>query len=144
MSAALTDLLQLQLTKLKDDPISGAITVAIALVVASILLRLIRGSSEDKIKKLKTQQSARILQHYTPEEVAVHNKEGDFWLIIRDKQSNKLKVYDLTEYADVHPGGDSIYSNAGGDATEGFHGPQHPPTVFDLITEYHIGYVDEN
>lgn len=28
---------------------------------------------------------------------------------------------------------------AGGDATEGFHGPQHPPTVHELIKDYCIG-----
>ena len=38
-------------------------------------------------------------------------------------------MYDLTQYVDEHPGGDSILNNVGGDSTEGFHGPQHPATV---------------
>jgi hypothetical protein len=27
----------------------------------------------------------------------------------------------------------------GGDASEGFHGPQHPPTVHELVKDYCIG-----
>ena len=76
-------------------------------------------------------------------EVAQHNKEGDFWLILRTRGSEQLRVYDLTTYADEHPGGDSIYRNAGGDGTEGFLGPQHPPTVHDLVPEYYIGWIED-
>ena len=49
------------------------------------------------------------------------------------------QVYDVTDYVDFHPDGAAILRNAGGDSTEGFHGPQHPPTIVDLITEYYIG-----
>ncbi len=38
-------------------------------------------------------------------------------------------MYDLTDYVDEHPGGESILNNVGKDSTEGFHGPQHPATV---------------
>ena len=43
------------------------------------------------------------------------------------------QVYDVTSYFEHHPGGDAILTNAGGDCTEGFHGIQHPPTVYDLV-----------
>ena len=47
---------------------------------------------------------------------------------------------DLTEYADEHPGGaDALARNAGGDATTGFRGPQHPSRVFDIVDDYLIG-----
>ncbi len=49
------------------------------------------------------------------------------------------QVYDVTDYVDFHPGGDAILRNAGGDCTEGFYGPQHPPTTQDLLREYYIG-----
>lgn len=48
-------------------------------------------------------------------------------------------MYDVTEYAKEHPGGDSILRNAGGDASEGFHGPQHPPRVNDLVEDLRVG-----
>jgi hypothetical protein len=81
---------------------------------------------------------------FTRAEVARHASETDLWIMIRDRRGDgTLKVYDVTEYIDDHPGGDAIFTHAGGDATEGFHGIQHPPTVFDLITTYHIGHVDD-
>lgn len=42
-------------------------------------------------------------------------------------------------YVDEHPGGDAILNNAGGDATEGFKGPQHPTRVWDELEEYWVG-----
>ena len=53
------------------------------------------------------------------------------------------KVYDVSEYVDEHPGGDAILNNAGEDATEGFKGPQHPPRVWDELTEYYIGVLEK-
>jgi cytochrome b involved in lipid metabolism len=49
---------------------------------------------------------------FTREEVAVHDKPDDVWVIIDGK------VYDITAFVDEHPGGpDNILQNAGGDAT---------------------------
>lgn len=76
-------------------------------------------------------------------EVAAHSAEGDLWLILEARDGSRKNVYDLSSYADEHPGGDAIYKNAGGDASEGFKGPQHPPTVWDLIPEYYIGWINE-
>mmetsp|Transcript_582 Transcript_582/g.2221 ORF Transcript_582/g.2221 Transcript_582/m.2221 type:complete len:148 (-) Transcript_582:135-578(-) len=67
------------------------------------------------------------------DEVAKHNSRDDCWLIIEGK------VYDITDYVDEHPGGDAILNNAGGDATEGFKGPQHPTRVWDELEEYWVG-----
>lgn len=68
-------------------------------------------------------------------QVAEHASQGDAWIIVKDK------VYDVTPYVEEHPGGLAILRHAGGDATEGFHGPQHPPRVFDLIDDFQIGEV---
>ncbi|KIY45946.1 acyl-CoA dehydrogenase NM domain-like protein [Fistulina hepatica ATCC 64428] len=59
------------------------------------------------------------LREYTREEVQQHNKEGNLWIII------DAKVYDLSRFADLHPGGSSVLfadGIAGKDATEVFFG----------------------
>jgi len=73
------------------------------------------------------------LPEYTREEVAKHATQNDLWVII-DGQ-----VYDLTRYVDPHPGGLEIMKNAGGDASAGFHGDQHPEHVMATARKYLIG-----
>jgi len=80
-----------------------------------------------------TTTQPRVLQKYTKEDVAKHCKEDDAWIIVDGK------VYDVTEFVPLHPGGDSILNHVGGDSTEGFKGPQHPASVWDLLLKYHIG-----
>jgi len=76
---------------------------------------------------------------YSRAEVAAHASDDDLWLVIRDRATGEDRVYDVTDYVDEHPGGMAIADHAGGDATEGFHGPQHPPTVFELLETYRVG-----
>ena len=64
--------------------------------------------------------------------------QDDLWVII------KGKVYDVTSYVDEHPGGESILKNAGKDSTVGFHGPQHPSRVFQIIEDFLIGELIES
>lgn len=71
--------------------------------------------------------------------MAGHKTEGDLWLIIKNKGQPKHKVYDVSAYVEDHPGGEAIFWHAGDDATEGFLGPQHPPTAYDLLEQYSIG-----
>lgn len=55
----------------------------------------------------------REIRKYTREEVSKHNSRDDCWLIVDNK------VYDVTSFVDSHPGGDSIFFNAGKDNTTG-------------------------
>ncbi|KYR00129.1 hypothetical protein DLAC_03281 [Tieghemostelium lacteum] len=71
--------------------------------------------------------------YYTAEQVSVHNKKDDLWLIIEDK------VYDVTEYVEKHMGGLAIMNNAGKDSTVGFKGDQHPVKVKQILDEFYIG-----
>lgn len=108
----------------------------VALIAILCLLILNKRSGEEKSeeeppKKKRFYTMDEVKQHATPEE--------SVWIVVR--YGNEQRVYDITEYADSHPGGDVIYDSAGMDATEKFNGPQHPPTVHDLIMEYHIGWI---
>ncbi|KAI0773710.1 acyl-CoA dehydrogenase NM domain-like protein [Fomes fomentarius] len=56
---------------------------------------------------------------FTAEEVALHNKQGDLWIIV------DAKVYDLSKFVNLHPGGAGVLLTkniAGQDATEAFYG----------------------
>ena len=73
---------------------------------------------------------------YTLEEVKKHNHAEDVWIIINNK------VYDCTEYLELHPGGvDSITINAGGDATEDFVAI-HSQKATKMLERYYIGDLD--
>lgn len=69
----------------------------------------------------------------TRAEVAKHATPEDAWVIIEGK------VYALSDYLSEHPGGKALFKHAGGDATKGFNGPQHPDTVWDVLPTYYVG-----
>lgn len=52
------------------------------------------------------------------------------------------QVYDVTPYLEQHPGGDAMLRNAGGDSTEGMHGPQHPPQAMEILEQHYIGLLE--
>ena len=57
-------------------------------------------------------ESDPALQEYCQEEVARHNTKKDLWIVIENV------VYDVTQWAKKHPGGQKILANvAGQDAT---------------------------
>ena len=59
----------------------------------------------------------------TLDQVAQHNKDGDLWIIIDNK------VYDLSKFANEHPGGKKILLKvAGQNASEKYH-QFHDPSV---------------
>lgn len=76
----------------------------------------------------------------TYEEVLIHNRKDDCWVIIHEK------VYNVTSFLPEHPGGSSIILKyAGKDATKAFD-PIHPgdTLIKYLSKEYHLGPVDVN
>ncbi|KDD72111.1 hypothetical protein H632_c3848p0 [Helicosporidium sp. ATCC 50920] len=117
-------------------------TVVLTIAVVMVALRFMAALSRPQ-PPAPSKGAKKELRVFSREEVARHNTPEDFWLILKNRETDRLCVYDLTEYLDSHPGGEVILTNAGGDATPGFYGPQHPPSVHDLVREYHIGYLGE-
>jgi len=73
---------------------------------------------------------------FTLEEVQKHNTEEDVWIIVHDK------VYDCTEYLELHPGGvESIVINGGIDSTEDFDAI-HSSKARKMLDKYYIGDLD--
>jgi len=70
------------------------------------------------------------------DEVNKHNTEHDVWIVVNDK------VYDCTEYLELHPGGaDSILINAGEDSTEDFVAI-HSTKATKMLQKFYIGDLD--
>ncbi len=60
------------------------------------------------------------LKEYEWSEVAEHNKEDDYWIVINNK------VYNPTDYINDHPGGPIVITNISGkDATLKFEEAGH-------------------
>jgi nitrate reductase (NAD(P)H) len=73
---------------------------------------------------------------FTLAEVEKHNLEEDVYIIVNNK------VYDCTEYLELHPGGvDSIIINAGADATEDFVAI-HSSKATKMLERYFVGDLD--
>lgn len=71
---------------------------------------------------------------YTVEEVGKHNKKDDCWIIIDNN------IYDITEFANIHPGGKQLlYSVGGQDATEYFYELHREEILLEVGDEYVIG-----
>ena len=105
----------------------------LALVVIGAVSMSVRANANQQVVSAKKTE----LGSFTAATVAQHNSRNDLWIIL--KLDGKARVYDLTSYVDEHPGGDAILTNAGGDSTDAFLGPQHPPRVRDLIEDFVIG-----
>ena len=72
---------------------------------------------------------------YTISEVKKHSTQGDCWIII-----NK-KVYDLSKYMELHPGGAGILleNSEGKDATEEYEKADHTKRAQQMLKDYLIG-----
>jgi len=73
----------------------------------------------------------------TMDEVNKHNTDHDVWIVVKDR------VYDCTEYLELHPGGaDSIIINAGEDSTEDFVAI-HSSKATKMLEKFYIGDLDK-
>jgi cytochrome b involved in lipid metabolism len=84
-------------------------------------------------------------------ELAKHNTKTDAWIIYQNNGEKVLpfsrkklifKVYNVTGYLDIHPGGaNAITPDAGQDATTDFDGVGHSPDALATMQKYLLGPV---
>ncbi len=76
---------------------------------------------------------------YTLADIAKHTTPEDCWMAIEGK------VYDVSNFGDTHPGGDTIYTGCGIDATELFNtrpmgpGTPHSDEARSFLPNFEIG-----
>jgi nitrate reductase (NAD(P)H) len=99
-------------------------------------LLLVQGESKDASPAPPPKSSGTKM--FTWAEIGKHDKEDDVWIVVKDR------VYDCTEYLELHPGGeDSITINAGADATDDFVAI-HSIKATKMLEKYYIGDVDKS
>lgn len=77
---------------------------------------------------------AEARNYVTLDELKSHNKPGDLWISIQGK------VYDVSDWAKTHPGGDLPLLNlAGQDVTDAFLA-YHPPTAWQYLDNFFNGF----
>lgn len=72
---------------------------------------------------------------FTWGDVAEHRTSDDAWIVI------KGRVYDVTKFAKLHPGGDIILTAAGQDATDVFAGFHAATNAWSLLAPLCIGII---
>jgi cytochrome b involved in lipid metabolism/ferredoxin-NADP reductase len=71
---------------------------------------------------------------FSVEEVAAHNTESDCYTVVEGK------VYDITKYLRLHPGGFKLlFKNAGGDSTADFLALRHSAKSRIILEGYYVG-----
>uniref|UniRef100_A0A2N9H9Z2 Cytochrome b5 heme-binding domain-containing protein n=1 Tax=Fagus sylvatica TaxID=28930 RepID=A0A2N9H9Z2_FAGSY len=76
---------------------------------------------------------AKSRRHISQEKLGKHNKRGDLWISIQGK------IYDVTDWAKEHPGGEApLLSLAGQDVTDAFVA-YHPGTAWQYLDKFFTG-----
>ena len=87
---------------------------------------------------MTTQQK---LSSYSVSQVAKHNSLSDAWVVYGNK------VFDITEFLKIHPGGDEItLEHLGKDVTDVLNSEilhQHSDNAIQLMTQYCVGELDK-
>jgi nitrate reductase (NAD(P)H) len=96
----------------------------------------VQGEVKEEAPVAKVEVSKGDKKLITMEEINKHNTEHDVWIVVKDR------VYDCTEYLDLHPGGaDSILINGGEDSTEDFVAI-HSTKATKMLEKFYIGDLD--
>jgi cytochrome b involved in lipid metabolism len=120
-----------------------------AVLVTGLILRNNNTTAQSSIQSQSQAQSQVQNQNQsisngsinlTVQEVAKHNSASDCWLIVSGK------VYDVTNYLGVHPGGaGTIIPYCGQDATQAFKvDVRHSSTAGNILANYYLGDLNQS
>ncbi|QEO23434.1 hypothetical_protein [Candidozyma auris] len=74
---------------------------------------------------------------YSAQEIRKHSSPSDLWMTIHGK------VYDVTAFAQEHPGGVEVLLDCGGvDATEAFDDVAHSDLAREMLEPYFVGFAE--
>ncbi|SGZ56765.1 CIC11C00000005437 [Sungouiella intermedia] len=80
-----------------------------------------------------------LVRTISAEEVRSHASPDDLWMVVYNK------VYDVSKFATLHPGGVEVLVDCGGvDATEAFEDVGHSQDAFDMLLPYLVGELPSN
>ena len=92
--------------------------------------------SEDALTMFNLERPKRRLTKW---EVQQHASSSDVWMIVDGK------VHDMTNFVDMHPGGEEAFLKvAGKDASEAVRLPHHPESVWDTLNAMYLGPLEED
>lgn len=115
-------------------PTTLAVPVDDARALALPTLMTTLPASDDHDRGNPSQLGA--LPTYTVDDVKTHDTPNDLWMIIYNK------VYDVTKFANDHPGGVEVLYDCGGvDATEPFDDVAHSDDAVEMLRPYLVGEV---
>ncbi|CAI5997781.1 unnamed protein product [Closterium sp. NIES-65] len=83
-------------------------------------------------KRSVAESNGNAAKQFTMDEVSKHNRPGNAWVVVQNK------VYDVSNFADQHPGGRVIYLMAGRNATDVF-AVFHKPSTSTFLSTLYIG-----
>jgi len=115
-----------------------SLIVFIIVVVLILGLAVVSGQKAGSQPVINDQNQNIISAGITSSEVSKHNLINDCWLTVNSK------VYNVTDFINLHPGGsDKIAPLCGKDATQAFetrggNGP-HPDKAKSVLNNYYIG-----
>jgi cytochrome b involved in lipid metabolism len=117
--------------------------IFLALVVFIVYLLLMQDKEVAKksleIESLPDSTFDENLGVYSLEDISLRSSRENCWIVINGE------VYDVTDYVNLHPGGESILEGCGKDATLLFEtrpsgsGTPHSSMAREIIIDYKIG-----
>lgn len=119
------------------SPLKWAWLTLIEFTKSDTTTLLTRGSESKDIASRRVRSERALARKgsnasLTWDEVAKHNSVEDCWVVIRGK------VYDVTDFGRVHPGGRVIYLQGGRDATEVF-STFHAKSTWAMLEGLRVG-----
>jgi len=91
-----------------------------------------------KKKKINRPSKHLMSQTITWEELAKHNKKGDYWVCIEGN------VYNVSNYLAEHPGGDDpLINHSGKDATTAFKDQGHSEYAVSIRNSFLVGKIED-